>query len=92
MSGNPDFNGLVLVIGKGAFVKSGGGNGTLDGSLFVANLFDGSGNPITSGAPGIPSINWGGGGNATIQYDSCWASAMNMSLPYRIVAMREMMF
>ena len=51
-----------------------------DGSLLVANLYDNSGvyTPAHllpgSSAPGIPTINWNGGGiNATIQYDSCWS-------------------
>ena len=92
MSGNPDYNGIILVIGKGTVVKNGGGNGTLDGALFVANLYDASGHLIPSGPPGIPSVTWNGGGNANINYDSCWASSMNLALPYRIVAMREMMY
>ncbi len=97
MSGNPSFSGLILVIGKGIVVKNGGGNGTLDGSILVANLYDSSGvyTPShllpSSGAPGTPNITWNGGGNAGIQYDSCWSSAMSQSLNYRIVAVREMM-
>ena len=97
MSGNPSFSGLILVVGKGVVVKNGGGNGTLDGSILVANLYDSSGvyTPAhllpSSGAPGTPNITWNGGGNAGIQYDSCWSSAMSQSLNYRIVAVREMM-
>jgi len=96
MSGNPSFNGLILVIGKGNVQKNGGGNGTLDGSLFVANLY--SDTPptythlIPSGPPGIPTIAWNGGGNATIQYDSCWASSLSGALPYKIVAQRELIY
>lgn len=97
MSGNPGYNGLILVIGKGTITKNGGGNGTLDGSLLVANIYDTSGIYTPAhllppmGAPGSPTINWNGGGNATMQYDSCWSSALSTSLPYRIVAVREMM-
>src|SRR6266403_1361992 len=96
MSGTPNFNGLILVIGKGNVVKNGGGNGTLDGSLFVANLY--SDTPptyvhlIPSGPPGIPTIAWNGGGNATIQYDSCWISSLGKSLPFRIVDQRELIY
>src|SRR5467141_87725 len=99
MSGNPSFNGLILVIGKGNVVKNGGGNGTLNGSLFVANLFSDTPptytNRIALGAnnpPGIPTIAWNGGGNATIQYDSCWISSVTQSFPYRIVAQRELIY
>jgi Tfp pilus assembly protein PilX len=99
MSGTPNFNGIILVIGKGNVVKNGGGNGTLNGSLFVANLYSntpptytnlialGSNNP-----PGKPTIAWNGGGNATIQYDSCWISAVTQSFPYKIVAQRELIY
>ena len=96
MSGTPNFNGLILVIGKGNVVKNGGGNGTLDGSLLVANLY--SDTPptythlIPSGPPGIPTIAWNGGGNATIQYDSCWISSLGQSLPYKIVTQRELSY
>jgi len=96
MSGTPSFNGLILVIGKGNVVKNGGGNGTLDGSLFVANLYSDAPptyvHLIPSGPPGIPTIAWNGGGNATIQYDSCWISSLGKSLPYRIVAQRELIY
>jgi hypothetical protein len=99
MSGSPSFNGLVLVIGEGNVVKNGGGNGTLNGSLLVANLYSdtpptythliplGSNNP-----PGIPTINWNGGGNATIQYDSCWINSVTQSFPFTIVAQRELIY
>jgi len=96
MSGTPSFNGLILVIGKGNVVKNGGGNGTLNGSLFVANMY--SDTPptythlIPSGAPGIPTIAWNGGGNANINYDSCWISAVSQSFPYKIVAQRELIY
>jgi Tfp pilus assembly protein PilX len=99
MSGSPNYNGLILVIGKGNIVKNGGGNGTLNGSLFAANLYSntpptytnliplGSNNP-----PGIPTVAWNGGGNATIQYDSCWINSVTQSFPYRIVAQRELIY
>jgi hypothetical protein len=66
--------------------------------MLVANLYDNSGvyTPAHllpgTGAPGIPPFNWNGGGNANINYDSCWSSALSQALPYRIVAVREMMF
>jgi hypothetical protein len=93
MNGNPNFNGLILVIGKGTVTKNGGGNGTLDGSLLIANLYDSNGHLLpANSAPGVPTINWNGGGNATIQFDSCWSSFLSRGLPYRVVAVREMMY
>ena len=93
MTGAPSYNGLILVIGKGTVTKSGGGNGVVDGSLFLANLYNSSGQPLpASSAPGVPSMNWGGGGTMTFQYDSCWATQMSQALNYRIVAVREMIY
>ena len=93
MTGAPSYNGLILVIGKGTVTKSGGGNGVVDGSLFLANLYNSSGALLpASSAPGVPSMNWGGGGTMTFQYDSCWATQMSQALNYRIVAVREMIY
>jgi len=89
-SGRPNYNGVILVIGKGNVDMSGGGNGVIDGAMLVANLYDSSNQLLTSGTPGIPTINFSGGGNMTIQYDSCWVAAMNQSSPYRSLGIREM--
>jgi Tfp pilus assembly protein PilX len=95
MSGSPSFNGLILVIGKGVVQKNGGGNGTLNGSLFVANMNDASGNPIPMGsgnAPGIPTVAWNGGGNFTGQYDSCWINYVSQAFPYKTITDRELLY
>lgn len=97
MNGAPSYNGLVLVIGKGNVVKNGGGNGTLDGSLFVANMYTDTTytNLIPLGSnlpPGPPTIAWNGGGNSTIQYDSCWMNMLGKSLPLRLVTSRELIY
>jgi len=91
-SGNPTYNGVILVIGKGNVSWSGGGNGTIDGAMLVANLYDSTGHLITSGAPGIPNISFSGGGNMTVQYDSCWVAAMNQMTPYKSLGVREMAY
>ena len=96
--GTPTYDGLILVIGQGAVIKDGGGNGTLDGSLLVANLYSGtppsSYGPLLSpsSTPGIPYFDWTGGGTANFQYDSCWSTMMNTLQSYRVVAVREMMY
>src|SRR5207248_4855493 len=89
-SGRPNYDGVILVIGKGQVDMSGGGNGVLDGAMLVANLYDSSNHLLTSGTPGIPTINFSGGGNMTIQYDSCWVAVMNQSSPYMSLGIREM--
>jgi len=96
-SGNPNYNGLILVVGKGTLQKNGGGNGVVNGSILAANMFDssGNGNPIPLGAnnpPGAPTINWNGGGTATIQYDTCWINAVMRPFPYKSLGHRELMY
>src|SRR6267154_5950132 len=107
LNGDFSWNGLILVIGEGAVVKDGGGNATLNGAMFAANLY--TGNPGVSGPgaypayptrialgannpPGKPFFGWNGGGNATLQYDSCWIQAINQAYPYHIVAQRELSY
>jgi hypothetical protein len=46
----------------------------------------------SSNPPGIPTAAWNGGGNATIQYDSCWIGSVSQSFPYMIVAQRELIY
>lgn len=91
--GNPNYNGLILVIGKGSVTKNGGGNGVVNGSMLVANLYGPTGSLLPPGStPGIPTLNWNGGGNVTFNYDSCWSQQLNGINAYRIVAVREMMY
>jgi hypothetical protein len=91
-SGRPNFDGVILIIGKGNVSMSGGGNGVIDGAMLVANLYDSSGHLLTSGAPGVPVMDFSGNGNMTIQYDSCWVAAMNQSSPYKSLGVREMAY
>jgi hypothetical protein len=91
-NGNPNYDGLILVIGKGSVVKNGGGNGVVNGSLLVANLYDANGNLLpASSPPGVPNFNWNGGGTVAWNYDSCWSTMMNGLQAYRVVAVREIM-
>jgi hypothetical protein len=108
LNGNFSWNGLILAIGEGAILKSGGGSATLNGSMFAANLYSdipnpssgpgaypGYSTPIALGAnnpPGRPWFGWNGGGTATVQYDSCWTQTVNQSLPYHIVTQRELSY
>lgn len=91
-SGRPNYDGIILIVGKGNLTMSGGGNGVVDGAMLVANLYDSSNHLITSGAPGAPLISFSGAGNMTVQYDSCWVAAMNQSSPYKSLGVREMAY
>jgi hypothetical protein len=85
ISGNMQFNGLILVIGAGNMVINGGGNGTIYGEVFVANTTG------VGGALGSPSFSWNGGGKASVYYNSCWANIGN-NLHYIVLASREEMY
>ena len=90
---NPDFNGIILVIGKGAVEMKGGGDGAFNGGMLVANLYDSSNSPLGDDkAPGTPSFNWDGGGNFNFNYSSCWINNLAARLPYKIIASREEMY
>ena len=91
--GNYSWNGLILVIGTGASVMSGGGNGQIVGAVFVANT--------TGGTLNSPTADWNGGGGNGIQYDHCWADDMLARVPYtpimspnglQIVSLRNLVY
>lgn len=65
MKGNPDFSGMILVLGTGVWTRSGGGNGNIYGAMAVAK-FDING----TGGFLAPTFSTNGGGNALLQYDS----------------------
>jgi Tfp pilus assembly protein PilX len=92
LSGMPNYNGVILVIGTGNVSLSGMGHGVLDGAMLVANLYNSTNQLITSVAPGIPNITFSGGGTMTVQYDSCWVAAMNQMTPYKSLGVREMAY
>ncbi len=72
LSGNFSYNGLILVMGKGKLLRNGGGNGTINGGLFVANISGADGDISTTAdnAFGVPDLNTNGGGNTDIWFDS----------------------
>jgi hypothetical protein len=93
MSGSPNFNGAILVIGKGSLTYSGNGNGAINGAFFMANLYNGSGTllPASSG-PGVPSMSWNGGGNLSFNYDSCWINKLSNQVVLRVLASHEQLY
>jgi PilX N-terminal len=93
LQGNPNWDGVILVIGKGDIEKSGGGNGTVNGGILIANLYDSQGNLLPpSSPPGVPTINWSGGGTANINYDSCWIKNVQNRPVFRVMASHEEMY
>ena len=72
MNGNPNFNGIILVLGNGKVLRDGSGNGEVYGSAYVAK-FARSWPASENGQPHpflAPSFITDGAGNSTLQYDS----------------------
>ena len=96
ITGNSSFNGLILIIGQGHMVESGGGGGQFNGSIFLAktNTCTNPSSPpqcTQLAALQSPVIAWNGGGTNGIQYNSCWANIGN-KMHYTVVASREEMY
>jgi len=82
IDGSAVFNGLILVLGGGHVVRSGGGNGNTLGSMLVAR-FDNNGGFLA------PTFDSNGSGTSTIQYDSAWVRRALASPGPRVVAIGE---
>ncbi len=94
ITGTPSYDGVVLVIGQGSLVYKGSGSGVINGGLFIANICSNcNANPPqylpSSGGPGAPTLSWSGGGNLTLNYDSCWTNKMSDRAVLRVLASHE---
>ena len=67
LDGNFNWNGVIMVLGTGNVLRSGGGHGNIYGALFVAN-FAKVGAVTDQFQP--PTFNTNGGGTSNIQYSS----------------------
>ena len=66
VSGYPSYNGAILVIGTGQMTVSGGGSGTINGGIFLANTSACAG----TGLLGPVSFDNPGGGTFVLNYNS----------------------
>src|SRR5438270_1611634 len=82
LDGSSAFAGLILVLGTGQVVRSGGGNGVTLGSMVVAS-FGNSGN-FTA-----PTFQSNGSGTSDIKYDSDWVRRALASPGLRVMAIGE---
>ena len=67
LDGNFNFNGVIMVLGGGEVLRSGGGTGNIFGAMFVAK-FAAAG--ADTDAFEAPIFNTNGGGTSNIQYSS----------------------
>ncbi len=91
MSGNPSFDGVVIVMGGGTVTRNGGGNGSYNGAMVVAKFArtwpsseNGTAHPFLS-----PTFNTNGGGNSDFQYNSQSVNNALTSLGSRIAGVLE---
>jgi hypothetical protein len=87
-SGNTTFDGIVLVIGSGSLTVSGGGGGTFNGAVLVANTQTG----VVGTTPGPPTVDWSGGGGNGVYYNSCDVNSLNNKAYYHTIAWREVAY
>ncbi len=67
LDGNFNWNGVIMVLGAGHVLRSGGGHGNIYGAVFVAKF---ARTGASTDAFGAPYFNTNGGGSANIQYSS----------------------
>jgi hypothetical protein len=91
IGGNFEWNGLILVIGDGQIVANGGGTRTVNGGIYVAQTKDPSTGALLP-ALGNPFVDWNGGGNNSLLYDSCKISNALQGSSFRVIAYREMTY
>lgn len=89
LSGNLDWNGLILVIGTGNLTLSGGGNKNIYGGIYVAQTTGPSGPLSTLGSP---NVNYNGGGTSHLYYDSCKIAQAVGNQSFRVITYREMTY
>jgi hypothetical protein len=82
------WNGVILVIGEGTFTSSKFGNGVINGAVFVAQIYDGSGKLLPDPNVGYSSYTQTGGGLG-IQYSSSWVKTAEALMPYQVLSFRE---
>jgi hypothetical protein len=82
VDGSAVFDGLILVLGGGQVIRSGGGNGSALGSMLVAR-FGNNGDFLA------PTFDSNGSGTSSIQYDSAWVRRALASPGPRVVAIGE---
>lgn len=74
LHGNFSFNGLIIVTGQAGVLRSGGGNGLIQGNLviapYVGSAIAGGVNPAPGAGFLAPQYTTNGGGNSTIMFNS----------------------
>jgi Tfp pilus assembly protein PilX len=70
LRGNFNYDGILLVMGKGSLTRDGAGTGIISGGIYVANIAgpDGNINTTADNTWGTPIWNTAGGGTSDVDY------------------------
>ena len=89
LNSNANWNGVVLVIGKG-IVDATAGTGQMNGAVLLAQAYDPLNNWALLPDPNLGKSWWKQtGGSGVINYSSCWIQAVQMPFTYKILSFRE---
>jgi hypothetical protein len=86
LDGNFNFNGVIMVLGAGRVLRSGGGTGNIYGAMFIAK-FNRTG--ADTDLFQAPTFDVSGGGNSNIQYNSEEVDKAKQVGGHRVAAVRE---
>jgi Tfp pilus assembly protein PilX len=76
INGNFNYNGIILAIGSGRIVRSGGGSGAISGGIYAANIMGADGLINTADDSfGNTSYDTSGGGTSSISYNAATYSS-----------------
>jgi len=87
LSGNFNFNGVIMVLGAGNVVRLGGGVGNIYGAMFVAKF---ARTGLDTDLFQAPTFDTSGGGTANIQYNSDIVDRAKQSGGHKVVGVREL--
>jgi hypothetical protein len=88
LAGNADFQGVILVLGNGYVIRSGGGSGIIRGSWLVARFLR---NPTAGQNRNFlaPTFDVSGGGNSEFHFDSRTVRDANNLMGGRVLGIVE---
>jgi hypothetical protein len=86
LNGNFNYNGVILVLGGGTVLRTGGGHGNIYGAMFVAKF---ARTGVETDLFQAPTFDISGGGTANIQYNSAEIEKAKSSTGHQVLAVRE---
>ena len=86
LDGNFQWNGVIMVLGGGTVLRSGGGHGDIFGAMFIAKFARTGASTDVFQAPTFDTT---GGGSANIQYNSAYVDMAKSTGGHAVAGIRE---